>query len=826
MKKIIFSMVIAILSLAQSGYASTNLSIQGKDYKVDTLRNVKIGPGTMYTALLYQATDGTKKFRGFFVTTDMKNNDRLQYKMEIGNDTTLTTELISSIAKRKTAPNNYYIAGINADFFITTSYVAAYAGTPHMDCIMEGEVASSGFLPAENYGHFFMDYAENMWCAHPEQNYSITLPDNNTVALPRINLDVYENELVLFNSKYGVNTHTTNATEVTLVLAPGEKWKVNGDVKLQVVGNVETKGKMAIPMNGAVLSAKGTAASYVNSLKAGDIVTAHFNFKLKEYGISPDIKMCSGGDVILLYHNDVTMDAFRFINERDSNNPRTMVGYSQDGSTMVWGLIDGRSTNSAGCTYPEGADVMRYAGCYDALNLDGGGSAEMYIRNLDIVNSPSDGKERAVSNGMYAVLNAPEDNEIAEIRFIDYAMKFPKYGIYSPEFYGYNQYGMLIDTDVEGVVLSCDAALGSVRNGDTFIGDGTGTHALTATYKGITTSIPVTIVDGENLSLRLENVMLDGFKDYKVEVQAVMNETPMPIDANALVWNSEDAAVARIESNSGILRGVDNGTTKIHGAVGDFTGTLNVTVEKPTAHEMAIDSNLDPTTWSKSQSGGKNLAIAPLENGMELTYTGAAGRAPNIKLTKKMNLWSLPDSIRIRINPGEAPIKSIVISTKTPQGGTVNTTIERDFVANVENVLLFNLSEILDGLDYINYPIGFNSMTINMGTSTAGKEYSIKMSGFETIYDAIPAGVETVNSSNSQLSIYPNPVAEGDNVNIAVEGAAKVMVVDMQGREFINTKVEGTNGSATISTTGLAKGIYNITVDNGKEIKSNTLIIK
>jgi hypothetical protein len=57
------------------------------------------------------------------------------------------------------------------------------------------------------------------------------------------------------------------------------------------------------------------------------------------------------------------------------------------------------------------AELIRL-GCHDALNLDGGGSSVMALRNattgkLGILNQPSDGRERAVANvlGVTAIGN-------------------------------------------------------------------------------------------------------------------------------------------------------------------------------------------------------------------------------------------------------------------------------------------------------------------------------------------------------------------------------------------------------------------------------------
>ena len=47
-------------------------------------------------------------------------------------------------------------------------------------------------------------------------------------------------------------------------------------------------------------------------------------------------------------------------------------------------------------------------GAIDAMNLDGGGSTTMVIRN-QVLNLPSDGVERPVSNGL--VITTPESRQ-------------------------------------------------------------------------------------------------------------------------------------------------------------------------------------------------------------------------------------------------------------------------------------------------------------------------------------------------------------------------------------------------------------------------------
>ena len=85
-------------------------------------------------------------------------------------------------------------------------------------------------------------------------------------------------------------------------------------------------------------------------------------------------------------------------------HPRTAVGLDARRTKLVILVVDGRKPGIAvGMSYDELATEMIRLGCRDAINLDGGGSSVMAIRDpakgdFRILNEPSDGRERAVAN--------------------------------------------------------------------------------------------------------------------------------------------------------------------------------------------------------------------------------------------------------------------------------------------------------------------------------------------------------------------------------------------------------------------------------------------
>lgn len=89
-------------------------------------------------------------------------------------------------------------------------------------------------------------------------------------------------------------------------------------------------------------------------------------------------------------------------------HPRTAIGQKEDG-TVFFVTVDGRNKplGMDGVNLYELAQIMVYFGADKAYNIDGGGSTTMALKNeeggYDIMNTPSDGTVRAVTNGVYLV---------------------------------------------------------------------------------------------------------------------------------------------------------------------------------------------------------------------------------------------------------------------------------------------------------------------------------------------------------------------------------------------------------------------------------------
>jgi len=97
-------------------------------------------------------------------------------------------------------------------------------------------------------------------------------------------------------------------------------------------------------------------------------------------------------------------DGVAVSHQNQVRHPRTAAGLDATGTNLILLVVDGRKPGVAvGMSYDELATQMLRLGCRQAVNLDGGGSSVMAIRDpvtgkFHILNAPTDGHERPVAD--------------------------------------------------------------------------------------------------------------------------------------------------------------------------------------------------------------------------------------------------------------------------------------------------------------------------------------------------------------------------------------------------------------------------------------------
>ena len=214
---------------------------------------------------------------------------------------------------------------------------------------------------------------------------TVDLPNGQHLVLKGMNRARIADDLVLYNSFFAPSTKTN-------------QWGREVKIINNRVTAVSTAGNMVITPGSIVISGHGASAAALAQLRIGDRVKV--SETLGSSAADAADTVVSGGP-LLVEHGRVhvrTTEEKMAADIARGRAPRTALGIKKDG-TLLMVVVDGRSNNSAGLTLAELATYMLRLGAREAVNFDGGGSSVMAI-NGQVVNKPSDGKERPVSIGL------------------------------------------------------------------------------------------------------------------------------------------------------------------------------------------------------------------------------------------------------------------------------------------------------------------------------------------------------------------------------------------------------------------------------------------
>lgn len=735
------------------------MNLQGTTYDVDTVEHYVAGPAMKYSRLAIRSASNT--FGASVLEIDMGAQNRPQIKVEVGRDSVNTAEGVTSVAKRKSDASRRYVAGINGDFFITSSFASQHPlgnsilGFPNVTSATEGKLISPDAIDYSSREKcFILTSAGEMFIDATDLSGTFSFPGKKSdMKIYHTNYPRTDTDIILYNSFFGGWTKTDNTGwEVAIELQEGESWALNRPVKAKVVSEPVQKGNSKIPANGAVISAGQSRTSqieYIKKYQVGDEVILNLNVSLPKHGdLKPqNISEIIGGDVRILNQGNVTMagdpDAIRFINTPTAKYQRSLIGFSQDQKKLVLCAVD-NGIGGGGASYYDSADLMRELGCYDALDFDGGGSTLMYLRTPGIVNHLRDGSERAVGNGIYAIVNAPEDNTVRTIRFADHALNLPRYAAYKPVFYGYNGNGELISMDVKGVTLSAPEGLGEILEDGSLLASGEGCHALTATYNGTTATIAVTVSGSSEIRPRHTDVLIDNIRDWEAELVTEVNGKDASISPAAMTWISTDPTVATVTVD-GKVKGLKNGTTILRGTLGEQVVEINLTVEIPTAAKMAAASLRKSADFTiKGTSINSAFTVSDTENGFSIGYRLSSTRSPYFTLTPVSPVfYSLPDALSFNISSTLGC--KVIGNFRTNDGVSLRQTID-EVPAGTGTEVKFSFADLTDTGDLTaTYPLTLTSLLVYPLSGKTATDYTLGITDMSLIYDKYdPAGVEEV----------------------------------------------------------------------------------
>lgn len=830
MKKFILILCLSLISMPS--LRSEIIEINGVNQQADILIKKDIGPGVTYTRL--RLPDYPLNVN--MMVVDL-NNPYNKIETTVGSDKLGSTESLVTAATRQSSVNHRPIGAANANFWCTTEqpYTNYIKGTTFGANLRNGKILTETNMYSNQWdggaartGIVSIDKDKKLWIESMSWSGKVTSSKwgTNSFDIAQVNKMCNNNELVMYNSYYGTTraftlTDATLArTDVFLSLKAGQDWAVNKDMICEVREIKANTGSNTLGSYDLCLSGTGAYKNYLEQLAVGDEVTVKHGWKSLNTNDEPYLDQIVAGNAIVLKDGELTG---RNTDEAYNSQvySRTGYGMSKDGKTLYVIVID-KSTDpvyglSAGCGTNVMCQIAKHFGCWNLCTMDAGGSAQMMVDN-QIINKTTEGTPRAVANGWMIYSIAEPETEIARIEFLDPELIAPIYSTYSPTILGYDKFGNLINENVEGVALSCTPNVGTT-DGSNFIAAGLPAEGeLTATYKGLSVTKSIK-VEQAAMAIRIKNLLIDGTRNYPVEVIANINNNTYYYNPASLTWSVADPSVVSIDSN-GVLKGLKNGTTTISCSLGNFSDQSNVTVE--IAPTPTIEQKYD--NWTIACSAADNLILSN-DGILSLSYKG--GRGPNIKLTKDVYFYSLPDKIIMEFN-STLPISSIRADFRSATMSSNLVDIKKDngFSTTENNIIEFPLAGLGDMNDLINYPISLHSLIFYIGTGATTGENSLKFNSFRSEY-AHSSGVENAMQDRSnKLYIYPNPVSETLNIYCGNTQSGIMTIYNNAGSLVMQKNINFNGEKASIDVTGLFPGIYFVKLQSESNNSVEKIIIK
>ncbi len=289
-------------------------------------------------------------------------------------------ESVLSIAKRKGA-----LAAVNATYF-------------HDSGLPLGLMVSDGLLISPSI------YDRSAFIVMSDGSYGIgraatrmklVLADGSALAVNGLNRSRKAGEIVVYNEAFGAATPKTPATK-ELVVRDGRVVAVGTGGTSLTAGTIVVAGDAS---NARLNLAAGEPLQFVWSLYLLDSRNEVPGEQIwLALGAGP--RLVQGGKVKVTsqeeqFRSDVTQ----------GRAPRTALGITAEGYLLLVAVNGRQKDVSEGMSLEELAALLTELGAVEAINLDGGGSTTMVVRDR-VINMPSAG-ERAVASALLIYSPAP-----------------------------------------------------------------------------------------------------------------------------------------------------------------------------------------------------------------------------------------------------------------------------------------------------------------------------------------------------------------------------------------------------------------------------------
>jgi hypothetical protein len=260
-----------------------------------------------------------------------------------------------------------------------------------------------------------------------------------------------------------------------------------------------------------------------------------------------------------------------------SYHPRTLMGIRPDGSYILM-VVDGRQQGlSHGLNLSDATEYLIQKGCMNIVNLDGGGSSTIIVRKpgLDksakLVNSPSDGAQRAVTSGLFLVYVRPQNAALWEAQHLhiypENALLMPGaevmfQGAFTNSFYEKISYNVPISFFVQHGTGKIDG------QGRYTAGEEPGKETLIGQAGDLEGSANAEVVTDFWFYLD-SKTQIDPGENLSIDISAAVGNQKVIVNKSLFTWSC-DPKIGAINDD-----GVFTATASVNGLSGEINATYN-----------------------------------------------------------------------------------------------------------------------------------------------------------------------------------------------------------------------------------------------------------
>jgi hypothetical protein len=519
----------------------------------------------------------------------------------------------------------------------------------------------------------------------------------------------------------------------------------------------------------------------------------------------------------------------------NSRHPRTAVGFNEDSTKLFLLVVDGRQPNlSVGMNLPEMAEYMRSIGCYNAINLDGGGSSVMVVRN-EIVSSPSDPQgERSVANALLVVSTAPL-GPLNKLHITPDSIRIFMGKTLQFSIQGTDEYLNPVGLNPANLVYELSKpALGEITQSGLFTaGTVDDSGYIRVSYESVTDSVFVRVktIDRVEVKPGFAVTNLSRLINFSAHIFDSDNEE-QEISAAAVQWMSTDTTVGTVDQ-VGQFKGKKAGScfvvasylskydsAAVHIEIGSGTSILDSmeTMDNWNLTGQNIDTSATILSISSEHS---SLGEASFQIDYEFTY--ATSQFNWVYLNTNLPIFGIPDSIAVDVLSNGFTHR-VFFDLEDSEGIIYRVAANGLAIQPV----FTNLRGRIPTTGSVVFPLTLKRIAMPLGSGQVNEQvYSgtIYVDNLKLVYPEVTTSITEENLSSKDFNLfqnYPNPFNPSTKIKFSHSGSSESSIVlkiyDILGNEVVelfNEKKPAGLYEIEFDASTLSSGMYFYRLSSG-----------